>query len=98
MKLSRKLINFVKRRRAYGCARTKVLLEKKKAEGLNISLIQSKLKDIKVNLDTFRQVRTKCTNAERALENIRALLGKIQDCIAKELSDINEEIVRITAK
>lgn len=76
-------------------ARIRSLLEVVEAEGFNIALLQTKLKEIHNKLELFSRVKTECTNVVKAVKSIRTLSNEIRDGINSELGAIQEEIVRV---
>lgn len=76
-------------------ARIRSLMEKVEAEGLNISLVQEKLKEIERKLELFSRVKRECTNVGKSVKRIRELSDEIQEGIETELGEIHGEIVRV---
>lgn len=76
-------------------ARIRSLLEMAEAEGLNVSLIQSKIEEIRNKLKLFTRIKTECTNIKKAMTNIRSLSDEIRSGIDIEVGAIEEEIVKV---
>jgi len=79
-------------------ARIRSLMEKAEAEGLNVSFIQEKLKEIERKLEVFSRVKRECTNVGNSVKRIRKLSDEIQEGIETELGEINREIVRVVGE
>ena len=79
-------------------ARNRALLEKVRAEGIDIPLIQSRLEEIQGKLGLFARIKTECTNAQNAFERINGFVKEIQEGIELELTNIRNEIIRVLGK
>ena len=76
-------------------ARNRALLEIAEIEGLDVSLIQEKLKKAMSKLKKFSRIKTECTNVEKSVKTIRFVSDEIRDEINIELEAIRDEIVRV---
>ena len=76
-------------------ARIRSLMEEASAEGLDTSLIQTRLEAIQIKVDSFSRIKRECTNVETAVTKIRTLSSEIQDEINTQLDIIREEIVKV---
>lgn len=76
-------------------ARIRSLLEKAEAEGLNISLIQAKLGEMRNKLELFARIKRECTNVENTVNRVRSLSDEIRNGINTGLAEIQDEIVRV---
>ena len=79
-------------------ARNRVLMEIIEADNIDSQLLNSQLERIRTNISRFRNIRTKCTNAEKALEQIRDLCDEIQAEINTSLGAIRDEIIRVAGE
>lgn len=79
-------------------ARYRALMEVIEAENIDVELVRSNLESIHTNISRFRDIRTQCTNAEKALRMIRELSDSIQEDINVSLGSIQEEIVRVSGQ
>lgn len=76
-------------------ARIRSLLEKAEAEGIDVSLIQNELGEMRKKLDLFSRIKRECTNVENAVNRVRSLSDEIQNGISIGLEKIQDEIVKI---
>jgi len=76
-------------------ARIRSLLEMAEAEGLNVSLIEDKLAQMRNKLELFSRIKSECTNAVKAVKSIRSLSDEIRTGIETELGEIKNEIARV---
>jgi len=76
-------------------AKIRSLSEMAEAEGLNVSLIQTKLEEIRNKLKLFARIKSECTNVQKSVRSIRSLSDEIRDGIKIELGAIRDEIVRV---
>jgi len=79
-------------------ARIRSLLEMAEAEGLNVSLIQDRLVQIRNKLELFSRIKSECTNAVKAVKSITSLSDEIRSGIDTELGEIRSEIARVTGE
>lgn len=79
----------------YKWARTKALAARATAvEGLDATLIQARVEEARRSMKKFAQIRTHCTNAKQAVDEIVRDLQASQDGLEASLDAINDEIRR----
>lgn len=76
-------------------AKIRSLFEKVEAEGINVSLIQTKLEEMRKKLELFSRIKRECTNVENAVSRVRSLSDEIQNGISIGLKEIRDEIVKV---
>ena len=83
---------------AYKWARTRALIiESSSLKGFDSKLIQDKLQEARRTLRKLAQVRTECSNAEKATEGIRDIIDQIQSDLEQIVDSINSEIQKAAA-
>lgn len=76
-------------------ARIRSLLETAEAEGINVSLIQNKIKKVESKLQMFSSIKRECTNVQNSVKSIRKLSDDIKGGVCTQLDEIQEEIARV---
>ena len=76
-------------------AKNRLLVEQVETEGIDISFVKERLSEIETKLRVFAQLRTECTNAERAIDRIRSYATEIQEGIKTEVDSLNNELISL---
>ena len=80
---------------AFGWAKMRLLSGREAGETVDvIPVIREKMQKIKDSLKNFSNIRTQCTNLEKATGKIRSASDEIESEISSQLSDIEREISR----
>ena len=78
---------------AFGWAKMKLLSGTEAGETIDvIPVIREKMQKIKDSLKNFSNIRTQCSNLEKATVKIRSLSDEIEGDITSQLSDMESEI------
>ncbi|MGB2799946.1 MAG: hypothetical protein WBC82_08920 [Dehalococcoidia bacterium] len=77
---------------AYKWARAKLLLREAEVKGIDTTKLQESMDEISKSLRKFSNIRTKCTNIETSVGEIRDILKGIEEEINEQLNLIQQEI------
>jgi hypothetical protein len=83
----------------YKWARMRVLASGlKKAKGFDMKVVMDKVKEAESTLKKFSQIRTQCTNAKSAIEEIRNGIDTAHESLTGILDEIEDEIIGSSSK
>jgi len=68
-----------------------ITIEEKALETINVGI-----KEIETKLDTFSQIKTQCTNVDKATAEIRELSDELKNSIEEQISKIQKAMAEVT--
>jgi hypothetical protein len=84
---------------AFCWAKMKVLSGKETMEKIDITpILLEKIQKIQDSLKNFSNIRTQCTNLDKATEKIRSLADEIEEDIISQISDMEREMNKAMKK